>query len=127
MAAALAVEAKAEGRFNAPLPSPSSYFGGKFELGNKAQIKEWREQVYKGYKGGPSIVHANEILKAAGAEIVPQAELPELIRRRSRSLVAWGLLRHRWCRTAVQLAKLINFIGFVVLIAALYHWWFVNR
>jgi hypothetical protein len=81
---ALAGMGKAEGRFNAPLPSPSSYFGDLFELapGNEGQIKEWREQVYKGYKGGPSIVLAKKILEQAEAEIVPQAELPERIRTR---------------------------------------------
>ena len=80
--AALAGGAKAEGRFNAPLPSPSSYFGDLFEQGNEEQMKEWREQVYKGYKGGPSIVHAKEILEQAGATIVQQADLPQLIRTR---------------------------------------------
>jgi hypothetical protein len=68
--------------FNAPLPSPSSYFGRDFVQGNEGQMTEWRKQVYNGKKGGPSIVLANEILVAAGAEIVPQAELPELIRTR---------------------------------------------
>ncbi len=85
--AALADGTQAERKelgFNAPLPSPSSYFGDDFELapGNVEQMIQWREQVYMGKKGGPSIVHANEILEAAGAEIVPQASLPELIRTR---------------------------------------------
>jgi hypothetical protein len=79
VAAAEAGGAKAEGRFNAPLPSPSSYFGDKFKQGNEEQMKEWREQVYKGYKGGPSIVHANKILEQAGAVILQQADLQKLL------------------------------------------------
>ncbi len=80
----------AEGLFNAPLPSPSSYFGDRFEQGNEEQIKEWREQVYKGYKGGPSIVHANEILRAAGAKIVSGQRLQQDLQLiRTRRLLGW--------------------------------------
>ena len=88
-----------------------------------------RMVVARAYGGGGGGLHRRCGAQAAGAEAllchacsmatrhVARSARPRRTRtaaaactcacelwRRSRSLVAWGLLRHRWCRTAVQLA-----------------------
>ena len=60
---------------NAPLPTPSEYFGidaSDFERAEDraSMISEWKRAIYEGKKGGPPVDVCETILEAAGVKVL---------------------------------------------------------
>jgi hypothetical protein len=75
--------------FNAPLSTPSEYFGEtnftQATPDEKASMtKKWKQAVYEGHKGGPSIPETNRILEAAGIQLKKLDDVRKLLTDRAK-------------------------------------------